>query len=439
MSSTHLLSWGRYPPVPQAPTECYWRHEIPNVLARMHREHGTTLAHGSGMSYGDSCLAASNHVVHMPSLNRFIRADWSSGTLVAEAGVTLAEILSVTIPRGWFLPVTPGTKHVTLGGAIANDVHGKNHHRRGTFGRHVRRFALVRSDSGSQICSQDENKKLYQATIGGLGLTGIIEWAEIVLTPIASGLISQTTERFNNLDEFFALSDELDEKHEFCVSWIDCVAKTKMAGRGIYMAGDFANHGPRAEKRRRNLMFPFTPPVSLVNGVSLRAFNELYWHKGPKTRQKSETSCDRFFYPLDAILKWNRMYGPNGFQQYQAVIPEREAKGGIQALLATIAEAGTGSFLAVIKRCGDVPSPGLLSFPLRGTTLALDFPQTAHLQSALFSRLDAIVRETGGRIYPAKDAHMTADDFQRCYPRWNEVEALRDPVLMSHFWKRVTQ
>jgi FAD/FMN-containing dehydrogenase len=214
MSTTRLLSWGNYPPFRQTYTACRWRSELPETLRAVVAQHGTTLAYGCGRSYGDSCLAASDHVLHMRPLDRFISADWSTGTLVAEAGVTLEDILTVAIPRGWFLPVTPGTKYVTLGGAIANDVHGKNHHRRGCFGRHVARFGLLRSDTGRTSCSPHEQTELFVATIGGLGLTGVIEWAEIQLVPIRSSRIDCVTERFGNLDEFFALAEELDGKHE---------------------------------------------------------------------------------------------------------------------------------------------------------------------------------------------------------------------------------
>jgi FAD/FMN-containing dehydrogenase len=439
MITAQLLSWGNYPPFPQVPTACHWRGELPERLEHARQEHGTTLPYGQGLSYGDSCLAASDHVLHLRPLDRFLSADWEAGVLTAEAGVTLEEILSVAIPHGWFLSVTPGTKYVTLGGAIANDVHGKNHHRRGTFGRHLRRFGLLRSDSGRLICSPAEQAELFGATIGGLGLTGLIEWAEIQLTPIRSAQIDGVTQRFGDLDEFFALSAELDERHEFCVSWIDCAAKGKTTGRGVYMAGDFASDGPPVVATGRKLTFPLTPPVSLIDGVSLRAFNELYWRKAPRERKHAKVGYDSFFYPLDAVLKWNRIYGPKGFQQYQALIPARDARAGIHALLAAVAESGTGSFLAVLKRCGNVPSPGLLSFPQPGTTLALDFPQTERLATTLFPHLDAIVREAGGRLYPAKDAHMSGDDFRRSYPTWGQLEALRDPALLSRFWQRVAR
>lgn len=439
MTSGRVLSWGNYPRFPQVPRDCHWRDALPGEFLEARRSHGTTLAYGSGLSYGDSCLAASDHVLRLRPLDRFIGADWAAGVLTAEAGVTLEEILAVAIPRGWFLSVTPGTKYVTLGGAIANDVHGKNHHRRGTFGRHVRRLGLLRSDTGRLICSPGEEVELFAATIGGLGLTGLVEWAEIQLLPIRASRIDGITQRFGDLDEFFALSCELDEAHEFCVSWIDCAASGKATGRGVYMAGDFATEGALAVESSRRLTVPFTPPVSLVNGLSLRAFNELYWRKAPRTRRSGRTGYDAFFYPLDAILRWNRIYGPRGFQQYQCLVPTAEARAAIDALLAAIAESGTGSFLAVLKRCGDVPSPGLLSFPMPGTTLALDFPQTERLGRALFPRLDAIVREAGGRIYPAKDAHMSGEDFRRGYPAWSRLEALRDPALLSRFWERVTQ
>ena len=439
MNTGHLSSWGNYPPFSQVPSACHWRDELPDLLAGVRRSSGTTLAYGAGLSYGDSCLAASDHVIQTRALDRILHADWTSGLLTAEAGVTLEAILSLAIPRGWFVPVTPGTKYVTLGGAVANDVHGKNHHVRGTFGRFVRRFGLLRSDSGRTICSSAPPDDLFRATIGGLGLTGLIEWVEIQLTPIRSSDILTVTQRFDNLDEFFVLSDELDARHEFCVSWIDCAAAGTAAGRGVYVAGDFATEGRLDVNRSRRLRVPLTPPISLVNGISLRAFNAVYWRTAARGRRGARVSYDSFFYPLDAILQWNRIYGRRGFQQFQAVIPEREARAGIGALLAAIAASGTGSFLAVLKRCGALPSPGWLSFPLPGTTLALDFPQSRRLEDVLFPRLDAIVREAGGRLYPAKDAHMRADDFRRAYPAWPQVEALRDPALLSRFWRRVTQ
>lgn len=437
MTSVRLLSFGNYPRFPQTPRVCRTREELPQALMAAKETHGTTLPHGAGLSYGDSCLAASDHVLHLRLLARLISADWDRGLLTAEAGMTLEEVLALSIPRGWFLSVTPGTKYVTLGGAIANDVHGKNHHRRGTFGGHVKQFGLLRSDVGRLTCSRESNAEFFAATIGGLGLTGVIEWAEIQLTPIHASQIIGLTQRFDDLDEFFALSEELDESHEFCVSWIDCAARGRRTGRGVYMAGDFASEGTLVAQSSRKVSVPLTPPVSLVNSLTLRAFNELYWRKSPRSRRIDRVGYDSFFYPLDAMLQWNRIYGPRGFQQYQCIVPPGEAQSAIHSMLAVIGESGAGSFLAVLKRCGNVSSPGLLSFPRSGTTLALDFPQHDLLNDRLFPKLDAIVREAGGRLYPAKDAHMSGEDFRNSYPAWSQVESLRDPALNSRFWQRV--
>ncbi|WP_282413024.1 FAD-binding oxidoreductase [Pseudomonas sp. PS01299] len=431
-----LYSWGRYPDKPQTANACSWRSEIPARVEQIITQHGSTLAYGNGRSYGDSCLAASDQVLSMRSLDRFISIDWKQGILVAEAGVTLGEILAITIPQGWFLPATPGTQFATLGGAIANDVHGKNHHLRGTFGNHVRHFGLNRHGQEQVTCSPTENHELYAATIGGLGLTGVIIWAEIQLMPIRSSQIDSTLVRFDNLGEFFTLSAELDHQHEYSVAWIDCLAKGDKTGRGVFIVGDHARYGALDVQERRKRTIPLTPPISLINNLSLHAFNEAYWRLHPVQRTQKRVSYEPFFYPLDGILHWNRIYGRRGFQQYQCVIPEESAEKAIQALLTSIAASGQGSFLAVLKRCGDISSPGLLSFPQAGTSLALDFPQTAVLLP-LFKRLDAIVNEAGGRLYPAKDAHMSGNDFRKAYPDWEKLEALRDPTLMSHFWKRV--
>jgi FAD/FMN-containing dehydrogenase len=434
-----LLSWGRYPNFPQEPHPIPWRDMAARNWHRVHAEHGTTLAFGNGRSYGDSCLAASGHVVQTLPLDRIIEADWATGVLRAEPGITLEQILQVAIPRGWMLPVTPGTKYATLGGAIANDVHGKNHHVRGTFGRHVRAFALARSDGSQSECTPSFNEELFGATIGGLGLTGLILWAEIQLMPIRSSSIDVTSIRFANVDEFFELATQLDAEHEYSVAWVDCLSRGAALGRGIFMVGDHAKHGPLEVARGRKRTMPLTPPVSLVNNLTLRAFNELYYRRQRKPTVQSRVGYDGYFYPLDSLLEWNRIYGRPGFQQYQCVVPAATARDSTRAILERISASGTGSFLAVLKRCGDVKSPGLLSFPLEGTSLALDFPQQELRNGPLFKQLDAIVREAGGRLYPAKDAHMNAADFRAAYPQWQQLESLRDPAMLSRFWERMIQ
>ncbi|CAB3758006.1 FAD-binding oxidoreductase [Paraburkholderia solisilvae] len=439
MSASKLQSWGHYPHAPQSSHPLAWRDAIQAELERVSARFGTTLAFGNGRSYGDSCLAATDHVLHMRAVGRFISADWTNGVLRAEAGVTLGDVLALSVPRGWMLPVTPGTQFVTLAGAVANDVHGKNHHVRGTFGRHVRRFSLLRSDRAPAECAPGENDELFRATIGGLGLTGVIEWVEIQLMPVQSSRISTTSIRFDNLDGFFALSNELDPQHEYGVAWVDCLANGAALGRGLYMCGDHATHGDLSMPAARVRTVPFALPLSLINRYTLKPFNALYYRRQRQRSAHADVDLIRFLYPLDSILHWNRIYGQRGFQQHQCVIPEAAARDALKAILAAIAHSGSGSFLAVLKRCGALASPGLLSFPMQGVSLALDFPQHARRNDALFQRLDAIVSEAGGRQYPAKDAHMSGACFRAAYPAWHQLERNRDPALMSRFWQRTTQ
>ncbi|MEH6582584.1 MAG: FAD-binding oxidoreductase [Halioglobus sp.] len=434
-----LLSWGRYPNIPQLAHSVQWPEELAPARDKIFSETGEgALAFGMGRSYGDSCLAQSDQVIAMSGMGRMLAADWTRGVVKAQAGMTLDDLLRLALPAGWFLPVTPGTRFVTLGGAVANDVHGKNHHVRGTFGCHVRRFELVRSDEGLVECSPQQRPELFAATIGGLGMTGIVQSVEVQLQRVSSSLIDQRCIRFGNLDEFFAISAEHDSQHEYAVSWIDCLAVGDKLGRGHYIAADHASEGGLELAANAKLSVPFDPPVSLVNSLTLKPFNSLYYHRQRVKEVCSRTSYAPFFYPLDSVQHWNRIYGRKGFQQYQCVVPHQDGRNLIRAIIDQIAHSGTGSFLAVLKQFGDVESPGLLSFPMPGITLALDFPHSDK-NSSLFQRLDALVHEAGGRLYPAKDAHMSAAHFQQAYPAWQEVEARRDPQLLSRFWKRVTQ
>jgi FAD/FMN-containing dehydrogenase len=434
-----LSSWGRYPKHPQTPHAVQWPEDVSHAVEAIGASgKGRALAFGMGRSYGDSCMAESDHVVATPAMDRILEADWKTGFVRAQAGLTLASLIRIALPHGWFPPVTPGTKFVTLGGAVANDVHGKNHHVVGTFGRHIRGLTMYRSDMGQIRCSPHARPDLFNATVGGLGLTGVVLSVDIQLKPVASARMVQRTIKFGNLDEFFALSAEYDRQHEYAVAWIDCLATGRASGRGHYIVADHATDGVLETSAPKAKRMPFDPPLSLVNAVSLHAFNALYYHRQRKRSVTSLAGHDDFFYPLDKILGWNRMYGRAGFQQYQCVVPQANARVIIGSVLDEIARSATGSFLAVLKRCGDVASPGLLSFPLPGVSLALDFPQRDAVNARLFARLDAIVHDARGRLYPAKDAHMRASDFQRAYPKWTQVEALRDPALMSRFWRRVT-
>jgi len=396
------------------------------------------LPYGAGRSYGDSCLNDGNTLLRARDLDRLIAFDGEAGILRCEAGVLLSEIIDFALPRGWFLPVTPGTKFVTLGGAIANDVHGKNHHRDGTLGHHVPRFELLRSDGSRRTCSPTENADLYAATIGGLGLTGLITWAEVRLRRVAGPWIRQRAIRFASLAEFFSLCEPLEREHAFVVAWLDCATRGAGATRGVFFAGD---HDERADASAPPAPrgVPLTPPFSLVNGATLRAFNALYYRAPRGGGAPRLVPYDAFFYPLDSIRDWNRIYGPRGFFQYQCLVPEgprgREA---LAQILERIAASGEGSFLGVLKRFGEMAPAGMMSFPRPGYTLALDFPNRGERSLALFEALDALLLESGGRCYAAKDSRMSAAAFQAFYPQWREFARFIDPRFSSSFWRRVT-
>lgn len=428
-------SWGRYPKaIPAMVYSPHWTDEL------FPKDAHFLLPYGNGRSYGDSCLNDGGALLDMRGLDRFLSFDHSTGILRCEAGVLLADILALVVPMGWFLPVTPGTRFVTVGGAIANDVHGKNHHRAGTFGQHVQRLALRRSDQGVILCSVTENADLFHATIAGLGLTGAILWAEIQLRPIANAAMDTETVRFSNLDAFFDLSGESDRDYEYTVAWIDCLAQGKSLGRGLFMRG---NHATPQEKLPappgKTRGFPVDMPFPLVNVWSLRAFNSLYYRKQFAKMRRTMTHYEPFFYPLDGVLHWNRLYGRRGFLQYQCVVPPESAKESIRALLEIIATTRSGSFLAVLKVFGNRFSPGLLSFPRPGTTLALDFPNQGQHTLELLDQLDTIVASAGGAVYPAKDARMSGEHFRQYFPRWEEFQRYIDPRFSSSFWRRVTR
>jgi L-gulonolactone oxidase len=328
---------------------------------------------------------------------------------------------------------------VTLGGAIANDVHGKNHHRAGTFGRWVRRLDLLRSDSSTIELGPDDDSGLFAATIGGLGLTGLIAWAEIEVMPIASALMDVETIPFGNLDEFFAIAAESDGAFDYTVAWVDCLATGGALGRGIFSRSNHSATGPvTVGKTKQGPGLPVDLPGFALNGATVKAFNALYHWNGRRKAGRATIPYGPFFYPLDAIGGWNRMYGKRGLYQYQSVVPPDTARDATRAMLTAIAAAGEGSFLAVLKTFGDKPSPGMLSFPMPGTTLALDFANRGTSTLALMDRLDAIVREAEGRLYPAKDGRIPAAMFHAGYPGWENFTRHVDPGFSSSFWRRVT-
>src|ERR1700760_1397053 len=376
-------SWGRFPKLFAEVRSLFWKEDFPTSLDAGAK----ILAVGMGRSYGDVCLLQHGTLLHTPNLDRLISFDAQTGRLRCEAGVTLAQILDFAVPRGWFLPVSPGTKYVTVGGAIANDIHGKNHHVAGTFGLHTLCFELVRSDGTHVLCSPTENAEWYAATIGGLGLTGLISWAEVQMRPIVSRRIRYQSTKFVGLEEFVALS-EASAHREYSVAWIDCVAQGRNFARGLFLAGEHdENPGPLTPLDKPKVMMPFDLPAFALNRSSVGAFNTLYYHKQIGKRRSGLTDYEPFFYPLDRILQWNRLYGRQGLLQFQCVLPFDSGTPGMTELLKAITASGLGSFLAVIKVFGDAVSPGIMSFPVPGITLALDFPIRREVSFALLDRL----------------------------------------------------
>ncbi|SPC11710.1 FAD-binding oxidoreductase [Cupriavidus taiwanensis] len=428
---TTVTSWGRLGS---------WEHDVLTLndrasVADQIAGARTGLAHGMGRSYGDVCLNPGNVLWKTTALDHFIAFDEVHGRIICEAGVLLRDIQRLAVPRGWMLPVTPGTQLVTVGGAIANDVHGKNHHVFGSFGDNVHRLTLARTD-GTQIeCGPDKNASWFAATVGGLGLTGVITTAELQLRRVSGPWLDTETVPYASLDEFFEIADSSEVDWEHTVSWIDCLSTGNH--RGLFMRGSPSKVADRPAPKSRTRTMPFVPPVSLVNSLTLRPFNMTYFHVNKWKAGHGIVHYEPFFYPLDNLHEWNRMYGPRGFYQYQSVVPRAVGRDAVQAMLQEIARSGEGSFLAVLKTFGERVAPGMLSFPKPGVTLALDFPNRGVKTTALFERLDAIVRGAGGRLYPAKDARMPRDLFESGYARLTEFLAYRDPGISSALSRRL--
>lgn len=436
-SEKRYSSWGRYPKKPPKEVIAFdWQHNPPDLSNLSEK----ALPFGLGRSYGDSCLNENGVIIDTTGLNRFIEFDREYGVLRCEAGVSLADILELIVPAGWFLPVSPGTKFVTVGGAIANDVHGKNHHVAGTFGTHVTQFELLRSDGERLRCSANENAEMYKATIGGLGLTGIILWAEFNLKPIPSEYVDVENIQFGNVEEFFALSEE-SHTIDYTVSWLDCTATGEHLGRGVFQRGDFFDPPLGKTEEASSLPpipVPFDFPSITINPLTIRAFNLLYYHKQITSVKRQISHYNPFFYPLDALDNWYRGYGKRGFLQYQFVMPYDEGYEPIKDIFRRIVHSGQGSPLVVFKTFGDIESPGMLSFPRPGVTLAMDFPFRGNDTLRLLDMLDQIVMEHGGAFYPAKDARMSGKAFRHSYPNWETFAKYIDPQFSSSFWRRVT-
>jgi len=432
---TSYRSWAYIPRSEQIAVTPDWTDFDFNIDAE------SFLPYGNGRSYGDSCLNSKGVVIDNRSLNRFIDFDVDKGILKCESGILFSDILEVIVPHGWFLPVTPGTKFITLGGAIANDVHGKNHHKAGTFGRYILSFELKRSNNEKLLCTKEKNPDVFAATIGGLGLTGFINWAEIQLTKIPSPFLKVETTAFQGLEEFLALSKQANDKYNYSVAWLDCASGGKQFARGLFMAGNFAecNKVSKPFQSQPKIAVPFNFPKKLINRFTIRAFNALYYHKNRLSSGKSVYQhYDAFFYPLDSIGSWNRIYGNKGFYQYQCVIPLSERQ-TMDKILSKIVDSGLGSFLAVLKEFGSLQSSGMLSFPRPGLCLALDFANRGEVTLKLIQQLDELVVKVGGAAYPAKDSQMSKKAFQSYFPSYEKFINYIDPKFSSDFWRRVSK
>ncbi len=440
-----LSGWGRLPVTECAVYRPEKRREVAAILAS--GEQPSFIARGLGRSYGDTSCNDRAGVILMTRLNRMLAFDPETGVLECEAGVGLDEIIDVFLPRGFFLPVTPGTKFVTVGGAIANDVHGKNHHCDGSFSEFVLDFQLLTPGQGVLHCSREENPDVFWATVGGAGLTGVILTARLRLRRVETAYIRVDYRRAENVHDALASMSELDEKYRYSVAWVDCLAKGRRLGRSVLMYGEHAAVDELPAKRRREplrvrpraaLNVPFDLPAWTLNPFSVKAFNNLYYALHPSADGQI-VDYDRYFYPLDSVHNWNRIYGRRGFVQFQATLPKTSADGLVE-LLERLSAARRASFLAVLKVFG-AQGQGWLSHPRPGYTLTLDIPYARGLREFV-KELEKITLDRGGRLYLAKDALAAPESFAAGYDKldaFRELKARLDPdgVLSSSQARRL--
>ena len=430
MSAALLTGWGR-----TAPTRAeVVRPETAEAVAAALAERRPVIARGLGRAYGDAAQNAGGLVIDATALREVHALDTEQGVIDAGAGLELDALIRLTLPHGWFVPVSPGTRHITLGGALAADVHGKNHHVDGAFSRHVESFELALP--GGELRRLSPEDPLFAATAGGMGLTGVITRVRLRLLAVTSAYMRVTTTRAADLDALMDSMRERDAGYRYSVAWIDCLKRGATMGRGVLLRGEHATAEELPPRRRTPLALSGAParlgvpdlvPSGLLNTAVARAFNEAYFRRAPARERITLEGISPYFHPLDAVGAWNRLYGPRGFVQYQAVVPDAEGE-AIRALLERVSGAGMSSFLAVLKRFGE--GTGLLSFPMAGWTLALDIPVGAGDLARGLDELDDIVVAAGGRVYLAKDARVRPELLPRMYPeleRWREIRRTADP------------
>jgi len=437
-----LTGWGRTAPSSAAVVERSSRDIEGLVAAVKDLPPRGGIARGLGRSYGDPAQNGGGAVVMLRDHAHEAVIDHAAGTATVPAGVSLDELLRVLVPRGWFVPVTPGTRFVTVGGAIASDIHGKNHHLDGSFGSNVERLSLLLADGTVSELSPSDGAELFWATVGGMGLTGIILDATIRLLPITTSRLAVDTDRIGDLHTLLATMEEGDRYFRYSVAWIDPMARGRHLGRSVLTRADHAtvdqlrpHHAadPLAyEPRQRLTVPPIVPGPGVVNHTTIKVFNELWYRKAPRRRVGHIESIPGFFHPLDMVGSWNRLYGRAGFLQYQLLVPFG-AEAALREVLERFAASGAPSFLSVLKRFG-AANPAPLSFPAPGWTLTVDVPTATYGLHRLFHALDDVVLGAGGRHYLAKDAHTTPEAIRRGYPRLEEWQAVRRSVDPAGVW-----
>lgn len=437
MNDHNYFSWGRLKrtSAPQVIKPNNYEDLLKNL--KKHRKLGKVLPIGMMRSYGNSCLIKEGLMLDMTEFRKINSFDEQSGLINVQAGISLDELLKFIVPKGWFVPTSPGTKYVTIGGAIANDIHGKNHHKFGSFCNSVKKMKVLSTEGKLQLL-EDPDDEMFRATCGGLGLTGLILEAEIQLAEIKSSYLNVETIKFNNLKEFFEIEKQSIENYEFTVSWIDLTNESKYFGRGLFQRANWADDKDLTPHSSLRIPIPFSLGFNLVGKKLMKLFNFLYFSKNLKKKTKEKTHYGSFFYPLDVLKGWNKLYGKNGFSQYQFVLPEENSKTGLDEILKVLKNDKFMPRLCVLKTFGKIPSLGHLSFPLKGTTLAMDFPINIKKNKNLYSKLDEIVIKNGGRIYPAKDSFMNSRTFQSSYKNFLKFKKFKDTHISSDFWERVS-
>ena len=415
-------NWGNYPKQKTS-------SELFNLDRKSKNFTKYCLPYGNGRSYGDSCL--SKKLIEMKQYNKILNFDKDNGSILVESGILISDIIDIILPQGWFLQIVPGTKYVSIGGAIASDIHGKNHHKVGAFSSCINWFELLLPNDEIVKCSKDTNIELFRSTCGGMGLTGIILNVSLQLKRVYSSTIKQTIIKSKNLKETFNIFDSIDDE-QYSVAWIDCLSKGKKLGRSLIMYGDFCQNGNLNHKKHYKFNIPFYFPSFLLNSLTIKIFNFFYYHRILRNNYQTDISFDKFFFPLDSIENWNKMYGENGFTQYQFVLPLKHSFNGMSEILKKISESGKGSFLAVLKLFGK-KNNNYMSFPMEGYTLALDFKIEEGIFD-LLNTLDEIVEKYEGRIYLAKDARINESVFKKGYPGIEDFNRIRRKYkLINHF------